>query len=108
MATTTSVTCNLCEALCGLRVTVEGERVTEIRANPDDVFSRGHICPKAFALREIVEDPDRLRAPMRRVGPDRFEPVSWDDAFAEAGARLRAIRREHGRDSIALYVGNPN
>ena len=99
-------TCNLCEALCGLNVTVDENRVTEIRPDPDDVFSRGHICPKGPALREVLDDPDRLRAPVRRTA-NGWQPISWDEAFAEVASRLRAIRAEHGKDAVALYIGNP-
>ncbi len=99
-------TCNLCEALCGLRVAVDGERVTGVRGNPDDVFSRGHICPKALGLSELLADPDRLRAPMIRT-PGGWRRATWDEALAEAAERLRAIRARHGRHAVALYVGNP-
>src|SRR5262245_7675860 len=75
-------TCNLCDAMCGLDVTIDGNRVTDIRADPEDVFSRGHICPKGPALRELLEDPDRLRAPVRRTASG-WEPIGWDEAFAE-------------------------
>lgn len=99
-------TCNLCEALCGLRVTLDGDRVEKVRGNPDDVFSRGHICPKAVGLGELLHDPDRVRFPLRRT-KDGFERTSWDEAYAEIGARLRAIRQEHGKNAVALYIGNP-
>ena len=80
--------------------------VSRIAGNPDDVFSKGYICPKATAMGGLHHDPDRLRTPMRRVG-DTFEPVSWDDALAEIGARLRRIRRKHGFRSLGMYLGNP-
>ena len=99
-------TCNLCEALCGLRVSVDGPTVTGIRGDPDDVLSGGHICPKAHGLRELLDDPDRLRAPLKRVGED-LRPAPWDEALDTIAARLRSIQREHGRDAVALYVGNP-
>src|SRR5438105_4073326 len=99
-------TCNLCEALCGLAVTVDGERVTGIRGDEEDVFSRGHICPKGPALRETLEDPDRLSTPMRRTRAG-WEPVGWDEALAEAAERLGEVRLRHGRDAVAYYVGNP-
>ena len=57
-------TCSLCEAMCGLHVTVENDRVTKIRPNPDDVWSRGYICPKGTTLGHLHHDPDRLRAPL--------------------------------------------
>ncbi len=99
-------TCNLCEAMCGLHVEVEDGRVGAIRGNPGDVFSRGHICPKGPALREVLDDPDRLRQPMRRSG-NRFAPVSWEEALDEAALRLREIQRRHGRDAVGFYYGNP-
>ena len=99
-------TCNLCEAMCGLRLTVDGGKVTDLRGDDDDVLSRGHICPKGPAMRDLHEDPDRLRRPMRRVG-DGFVPVSWDDALAEAADRLHAIQVRHGKDAVGVYSGNP-
>jgi anaerobic selenocysteine-containing dehydrogenase len=98
--------CTLCEAHCGIRVTVTDGKVSRIDGNPDDVFSKGYICPKATAMGGLHHDPDRLRTPMRRVG-DRFEPVGWDEAFAEIGTRLRRIRKQHGRRALGMYLGNP-
>ncbi|WP_280232648.1 molybdopterin oxidoreductase family protein [Nocardia cyriacigeorgica] len=98
--------CTLCEAHCGILVTVRDERVTRIEGNREDVLSKGYICPKATAMGGLHHDPDRLRTPMRRVG-DGFEPVGWDEAFHEIGQRLRAIRAEHGPSAIGMYMGNP-
>ncbi len=75
-------TCPLCEAMCGLDISVENDRVTKIRANPNDVWSRGYICPKGTTLGHLHHDPDRLRAPMVRRG-DAWHEVSWQEAFAE-------------------------
>lgn len=99
-------TCNLCDALCGLRVELAGGHVAKVRGNPGDVLSRGHVCPKAVGLGELFDDPDRLRAPMRRTAAG-WERVSWDEALDAIGAKLRAVRESHGRDAVALYVGNP-
>ena len=106
MAEVRTFACNLCEALCGMRVSVEDNRITGIRPDPEDVFSRGHICPKGPALRELLDDPDRLRTPVRRAG-NGWEPISWDEALSEVAARLRDVRARHGRDAVGLYVGNP-
>ena len=103
--------CNLCEAVCGLLLTVEDGRVTKLRGNPDDPLSRGHVCPKAFALQDVHDDPDRLRRPVRRVGsgPDaRWEELSWDAALDLVADRLAGTVRDHGRDAVAVYLGNPN
>jgi anaerobic selenocysteine-containing dehydrogenase len=99
-------TCNLCEAMCGLRIETAGGRVTSIRGDEEDPFSKGHICPKAVALQDLHEDPDRLRQPVRRTATG-WEPLSWEEALDETTRRLHAIQREHGKDSVGVYVGNP-
>jgi anaerobic selenocysteine-containing dehydrogenase len=101
------VTCNLCEAMCGLRVETDGARVTSLRGDDEDVFSRGHICPKAHALREVFDDPDRIRTPRVRVG-ETWREATWDEAMEIAATKLREIRKRHGKDAIAVYIGNPN
>jgi len=98
--------CPLCEASCGLTIEVSGDRIGSIRGNDADVLSAGFVCPKAVALRDLHTDPDRLRAPLvRRDG--RFVEVGWDEAFAEIERRLPPIQAAHGRDAVALVVGNP-
>ena len=92
--------------MCGMLLEVEDNQVTSVRGDPDDVFSRGHICPKGPAMREVLEDPDRLRQPMRRTGI-QWKPVSWDEALGEAAERLRAVQRAHGNDAVGFYAGNP-
>lgn len=104
---TVAVTCPLCEATCGLTVTVDGDRVTRVRGDELDVFSRGFICPKGASVGALHQDPDRLRAPLvKRNG--RFEEVSWDEAFAEIDRHLPRLMAEHGRDAVAVYAGNPS
>ncbi len=99
-------TCPLCEATCGLEVAVDGGTVVRIRGDRDDVFSHGFICPKGSTLRQLHEDPDRLGSPMvERDG--RHVEVSWDEAFAEVERRLLPVLEEHGRESVAVYHGNP-
>jgi anaerobic selenocysteine-containing dehydrogenase len=92
--------------MCGLVLEVENERVVSVRGDQDDVFSRGYLCPKGVALADVHHDPDRLRRPLRRRGGG-FEEVGWDEALAEASDRLARIQRAHGRDAVALYLGNP-
>ncbi len=82
--------CNLCEAMCGVKIEFEGTKVLSIRGDQDDPFSKGHLCPKATALQSLYEDPDRLRHPMRRVG-DQWQKLSWDDALDAAEQMLRAV-----------------
>ncbi len=99
--------CNLCEAICGLVFTLDGDRVTSVKGDPDDPLSRGHICPKAVALQDVHEDPDRLRRPVRRIGRE-WQEVSWDEALDLVATNLARAVNEHGRDALAIYLGNPN
>src|SRR5262245_44549275 len=100
-------TCTLCEATCGLTIRTRGREVVGIRGDEADVFSRGFICPKAYALKELDADPDRLRTPfVRRDGV--LVPATWDEAFAEIERRLVPILRDHGRNAVAVYLGNPS
>ncbi|HUF33681.1 MAG TPA: molybdopterin-dependent oxidoreductase [Acidimicrobiales bacterium] len=101
-------TCPLCEATCGLAVTFEGDRAVHIRGDRDDVFSKGFICPKGSTLRQLDEDPDRLRTPMIKGDDGVHRPATWDEAFAEVARRLPAVVDANGRDAVAIYVGNPN
>ena len=99
--------CNLCEAICGLEFQVKDNRIISVKGDKNDPLSKGHICPKAVALKDIHEDPDRLRRPMRRNG-DRWEEIDWDTAFDEVAQRLVAIREQHGSNAIGAYLGNPS
>ena len=99
-------TCSLCEAMCGLVIEHEDDRVVSIRGDDEDPFSRGHICPKAVALQDIHADPDRLRRPVRREG-DGWREIGWDEAFELVTRQLQAVQRSHGRDAVAVYLGNP-
>ncbi|MCR3721335.1 MULTISPECIES: molybdopterin-dependent oxidoreductase [Prauserella salsuginis group] len=104
--TTAYVTCPLCEATCGLEVTLDAATVTGVRGDRDDVFSHGYVCPKGASLGALHHDPDRLRTPLIRRGGELVE-ASWDEAFAEIDARLPGIIDANGRDAVAVYVGNP-
>jgi anaerobic selenocysteine-containing dehydrogenase len=99
--------CPLCEACCGLELKVRDGKVISIRGHDSDVFSAGYICPKGVALKDLHEDPDRLRTPLiKRNG--EFAPASWDEAFAEIERRLPPILAQHGRQAGAISVGNPS
>jgi anaerobic selenocysteine-containing dehydrogenase len=100
-------TCHLCEATCGLELHLDGRDISLVRGDRDDVFSHGFLCPKGTALKHLEADPDRVRRPLvRRNGS--FQPVSWDDAFAEVDAGLTPLREEYGNDAVAVYLGNPS
>ncbi len=99
--------CNLCEAICGLAITVEGGRVTDLRGDAADPLSHGYICPKGNALIDLHADPDRLRVPMRRMGTT-WTAMTWDDAMDLVAEKLADVVAAHGDDAVALYQGNPS
>jgi anaerobic selenocysteine-containing dehydrogenase len=100
-------TCPFCEATCGLEIETEGREVMSVRGDARDVFSHGFICPKAYGIKQLHEDPDRLTAPLVRRDGELVE-TTLDEAFEEIDRRLTPILAEHGRNAVAAYVGNPN
>ncbi|MGL4564646.1 MAG: molybdopterin-dependent oxidoreductase, partial [Halioglobus sp.] len=103
--------CHLCEAICGLVIETEGEQVISIKGDKHDPLSRGHICPKAVALQDIHEDPDRLRRPLKKVtngdGETTWEEISWEEALDTTARRLVEICQRDGVHAIGIYLGNP-
>jgi anaerobic selenocysteine-containing dehydrogenase len=99
--------CPLCEACCGLEIKVQGGKVSSIKGHAQDVFSAGYLCPKGVALKDLHEDPDRLRTPLiKRNGT--FVEATWEEAFAEIERRLPPLLAAHGRNASAVVVGNPS
>ncbi|MDQ0944577.1 molybdopterin oxidoreductase family protein [Streptomyces sp. V1I1] len=99
--------CPLCEATCGLTLTIEGTRVTRARGDRDDIFSKGFICPKGASFGELDADPDRLRAPLVRKNGE-LQETSWEEAFDVVAARIRPLIEEHGPNAVGVLLGNPN
>ena len=104
--------CHLCEAICGLKIEVEDGKVIDIRGDENDPLSRGHVCPKAVALKDLHEDPDRLRKPVRKVvgddGSVDWQEITWDEALNTTAQRLAEIYQRHGVHAIGIYMGNPS
>jgi len=100
-------TCNLCEAMCGLAITYKDKEILSIKGDKADPFSRGHICPKAVGLKDIYEDKDRLKYPIRRTA-DGWERMEWEAAFDYVAERLKEVQAQHGDQAIGVYQGNPN
>lgn len=104
--------CHLCEAMCGLVIQTEGDAVIDIRGDRDDPLSRGHVCPKAVALKDIHEDPDRLRKPVKRIrtaaGAYQHVEIDWPEALDLAADALASTIEHHGVDAVGAYFGNPS
>ena len=98
--------CNLCEAICGLEITVDNGKIQSIIGDKQDPFSQGHFCVKAKALQDIQEDPNRLKRPIKRT-PSGWQEVPWPEALDEAAERIRSIQDTYGRNAMGFYAGNP-
>jgi len=103
--------CNLCEAICGLVIETDGPDILSIKGDKADPLSRGHICPKAVALKDIHEDADRLRAPVRKVlkddGRTDWREIGWDEALDTTARALATTIERYGVDAVGVYMGNP-
>jgi anaerobic selenocysteine-containing dehydrogenase len=104
--------CHLCEAICGLLIETDGAEIISIKGDKEDPLSRGHICPKAVALRDIHQDPDRLRHPVKRIttetGETTWEQISWEEALDTTARRLMDIVQRDGVHALGVYLGNPS
>lgn len=100
--------CPLCEATCGLTLTIEGTTVTGARGDRDDIFSRGFICPKGASFGGLDADPDRLRVPLVRGEDGELREASWSEAFDRIAARIPALVEAHGPQAVGVVLGNPN
>jgi len=99
--------CHLCEATCGLEIRHRQGEILSIRGDRRDPLSRGHFCPKALVLKDIHNDPDRLRQPLKREG-DRWKTIDWNEALDTTVNRLAEIRTRYGQDAVGVYLGNPS
>lgn len=99
--------CNLCEAICGLEITLDANNeILEIRGDEKDPLSRGHICPKAIALKDINHDPNRLKEPLKKTATG-WQTISWEQAFTEVISNIKSIQAKYGKNGVATYTGNP-
>lgn len=99
-------TCTLCEAMCGIKIELDGEKILSIKGDKEDSFSQGHICPKAIGLQDLYNDKDRLTMPVKKVEGEWVE-ISWKAAFKEVAKNLKSIQSKHGKNAVGVYLGNP-
>ena len=93
--------------MCGIEVTTEDQQIISIVGDKANPFSQGHVCPKATALKELYDDPDRIRTPMKKVD-GQWQAIGWEEALQEAAEQLHRIQQQYGKDAVGMYLGNPN
>ncbi len=97
--------CHICEAVCGLEIKVQNGHIVSVKGDKDDPLSRGYICPKGAAIKDMHADPDRLRKPMRRTEAG-WQEISWDEALDYAADGIVEVQKRHGDDAVADFIGN--
>ena len=98
--------CNLCEAMCGLEIQLVDNQIQSIKGDKEDPFSKGFICPKATALQDIYNDPDRLKKPIKKVNGEWIE-ISWNEAYDIVSDGIKKVQKKYGTNAVAAYQGNP-
>lgn len=102
------VVCTICEASCGMVATVDDGVISKLKPDPNNPHSKGHVCIKGTAAAGLVYNDDRVLTPLKAVDKNGiFEPVSWDEALDDIGARLKSTLETHGPEAMGGYFGNP-
>lgn len=99
--------CHLCEAICGLEIKTQGDQILSIKGDNKDPFSAGHLCPKAMALKDLHEDDDRIKKPLKKVNGE-WQEIGWEQALDEVAQNIVGIQKRHGNNAVGVYAGNPN
>ncbi len=96
-------TCNLCEAMCGLKIELKGHKILSIKGDQQDPFSQAHICPKAVALQDLYQDKDRLTKPVKKTA-NGWQEISWKEAFKQVGSQIKNIQQQYGRNAVGAIL----
>ena len=99
--------CNLCEAMCGLEIEHDGSKVHSVKGDALDPFSKGSICPKGALIHKIHDDPNRLKQPIKKDKNGNWQTISWSDALDYTAERIIDVQQKHGKNAMAMYLGNP-
>lgn len=102
--------CDICcpSFHCGIDAYVKDGKVIKIEGTADHPTNHGLLCPKGLANRQYIYREDRIRTPLRRIGKrgeGKFEPITWEEAYAEIAQKLNAIKTESGPESVLFYSG---
>lgn len=102
--------CYSCNTCCEVLVSVDAAsgRVLKVEGDPESPISRGLLCAKGLAARDLVENPARLRHPLRRTGrrgEGKWERISWDEALDAIAEKLLFYRAQDGPQGVAFLQG---
>ncbi|MCX8156818.1 MAG: molybdopterin-dependent oxidoreductase [Verrucomicrobiae bacterium] len=98
----TLTTCTFCGVGCGIYLESQGNRITGVYPSMSHPSNQGRICVRGWNVHEVASSPDRLMHPLLRKN-GKFEPVSWEEAYAFIARRLQEIKARHGPDAVGFY-----
>jgi anaerobic selenocysteine-containing dehydrogenase len=101
---TVTTYCGVCEHSCGMRVTAQGNEILEIKGQEEHPYSKGFLCSKGLAAKDIWSAPDRLKTPMKRDGSG-WKPISWEEALNLCAKNLQDIKDSYGPEGLFIYHG---
>ncbi len=97
-----------CHGGCGVEIHVKDGKVVKVEGMDDHPWYQGRACPRVLALTQYMYHPDRLKYPQKRVGnrgENKWERISWDEAFDICEKRMKEIANKHGPESIVFTQG---
>lgn len=97
-----------CHGGCGILVYIRDGRLVKIEGDEDHPWNKGRLCARVLAMKQYVEHPMRLKSPLIRRGArgaGEWKEVSWDEAFDYVEKKMKAIRDEHGPESMVFAMG---
>ena len=97
--------CRICESLCGLKITTKDERIIAVEPDNQHVATDGFSCVKGLYQHEMYNSPDRLEHPLKKQQDGSYVEISWEQAMAEIGTKVKSLRKDHSPDAIGMYVG---
>ena len=93
---------------CGVDCYVKDGEIIRVEGTPDHPYNKGKLCTKGSALRNYVYREDRIKTPLRRVGErgeGKFEPITWEEAYAIIAEKLNAVKEQYSPHSVAFFSG---
>ncbi len=97
-----------CHGTCGVLAHIRNGKLAKIEGDPDHPWNQGRLCARCLAMTQYIYHPDRLTRPMKRVGErgeDKWQEISWEEAFDLIEKRMKTIRDEFGPQSAVFSMG---
>lgn len=95
---------------CGMKLSIKNGKIIKVEGDTEDIRTKGILCPRGSAIRQYIYNEDRIKYPLKRVGKkgeNKFERISWEEAYQTIANNLNKIKNENGPEAVAFYSGYP-